>query len=47
MGKRDKTAFCVYSSYQRQQHTTVQLLCKIFPKKFHYPYITDDVKEKY
>lgn len=45
MGKRDKAAFCPYSTYIRQQYTTVPLLSKILPKKFHCPYITDDVKE--
>jgi len=39
MGKTDKTAFCLYSSYHRQQYTTVPLLCKIFTKKCHCPYV--------
>jgi len=47
MGKRDKAAFCAHSSYHTQQYTTVPLLCIILPKKFHCPYTTDDVKEKY
>jgi hypothetical protein len=47
MGKRDKAAFCAYSSYHTQQYTTVPFLRIIFSKKFHCPYTTDDVKEKY